>query len=48
MARAMKDSGVEWIGEIPEGWECKKLKFCSQFVQQKYDDKSDISLPYSG
>lgn len=20
MARAMKDSGVEWIGEIPEGW----------------------------
>ncbi|MDX2248973.1 MAG: restriction endonuclease subunit S [Bacteroidia bacterium] len=23
----MKDSGVEWIGEIPEGWEVKKLKF---------------------
>jgi type I restriction enzyme, S subunit len=22
-----KDSGVEWIGEIPEGWEVKKLKF---------------------
>jgi type I restriction enzyme S subunit len=22
----MKDSGVEWIGEIPEGWEKKKLK----------------------
>ena len=22
----MKDSGVEWIGEIPEGWEVKKLK----------------------
>lgn len=21
MARAMKDSGIEWIGEIPEGWE---------------------------
>ncbi len=21
-----KDSGVEWIGEIPEGWEVKKLK----------------------
>ncbi|MDO4973313.1 MAG: restriction endonuclease subunit S [Eubacteriales bacterium] len=20
MARAMKDSGIEWIGEIPEGW----------------------------
>ena len=23
----MKDSGVEWIGEVPEGWEVKKLKF---------------------
>jgi len=22
----MKDSGVEWIGEIPESWEIKKLK----------------------
>lgn len=48
MARVMNDSGIEWIGEIPEGWECKKLKFCSQFVQQKYDDMSDNSLPYIG
>lgn len=23
----MKDSGVEWIGEVPEGWEVRKLKF---------------------
>ncbi len=23
----MKDSGVEWIGEIPEHWEIKKLKY---------------------
>ncbi len=23
----MKDSGVEWIGEIPEGWELKRLKY---------------------
>jgi len=22
-----KESGVEWLGEIPEGWEIKKLKF---------------------
>ena len=26
MARAMKDSGIEWIGEIPEGWEVDKTK----------------------
>lgn len=25
MARKMKDSGIEWIGEIPEGWETKRL-----------------------
>ena len=25
----MKDSGVEWIGEIPEGWEVKKVKHIS-------------------
>ena len=23
----MKDSGIDWIGKIPEGWEVKKLKF---------------------
>lgn len=23
----LKDSGVEWIGEIPEGWEVKKIKY---------------------
>jgi type I restriction enzyme S subunit len=23
----LKDSGVKWIGEIPEGWEVKKLKY---------------------
>lgn len=22
----MKDSGVEWIGEVPEGWEVKRIK----------------------
>jgi len=27
MARAMKDSGVEWIGEIPEGWETVRFKY---------------------
>ena len=26
MARKMKDSGIEWIGEIPEGWEVVPVK----------------------
>ncbi|MCG4586054.1 restriction endonuclease subunit S, partial [Anaerosalibacter bizertensis] len=26
MTRAMKDSGIDWIGEIPEGWKIQNLK----------------------
>ena len=29
---AMKDSGVEWLGEIPEHWEVKKLKYIGQAI----------------
>ena len=25
--RAMKDSGIEWIGEIPQDWEVEKIKY---------------------
>jgi len=27
----LKDSGIEWIGKIPEGWDVKKLKFYFNF-----------------
>ena len=30
--RKMRDSGVEWIGEIPEGWEVKPLKYSLKSV----------------
>ena len=26
----MKDSGVEWIGEVPEGWDCRRLRFIGE------------------
>jgi type I restriction enzyme S subunit len=29
---AMKDSGVEWIGEVPEHWKVSKLKYESEVV----------------
>lgn len=29
--RKMKDSGIEWIGEIPEGWEITRLKHLADF-----------------
>ena len=30
--RQMKDSGIEWIGEIPESWNCRKIKYCFSLV----------------
>ncbi len=45
----MKDSGVEWIGEIPEGWEVKKLKYCLngklKYGANESGIEYDISLP---
>lgn len=35
MAREMKDSGVEWIGEIPRDWEVVKLKTYFSFEKGK-------------
>jgi type I restriction enzyme, S subunit len=32
----MKDSGVEWIGEIPSGWEVKKLNHICSKVRNGY------------
>ncbi|MDP0589949.1 MAG: restriction endonuclease subunit S [Candidatus Endonucleobacter bathymodioli] len=31
----MIDSGVEWLGEIPEGWEVKKLKYALSLQTEK-------------
>lgn len=31
----MKDSGMEWLGEIPEHWEVKRLKYISKIVLGK-------------
>ena len=39
----LKDSGVEWIGEIPEHWNIIKLKNCSNIINDKKDfaDETD-------
>ncbi|GAB1419504.1 hypothetical protein MASR2M12_22690 [Bacteroidales bacterium] len=29
----MKDSGIEWLGEIPEHWEVKKIGHCGKIVR---------------
>lgn len=38
MARKMKDSGIEWIGEIPEGWEVAPVRSCFDEVRTKNTD----------
>ena len=30
--REMKDSGVEWIGEIPRNWNITKMKYIGQYI----------------
>lgn len=30
MTRKMKDSGIEWIGEIPEDWKLSKIKYVTK------------------
>lgn len=39
MSREMKDSGVEWIGEIPKDWKVKKLKRIGKFSSSGIDKK---------
>ena len=38
MARKMRDSGVEWIGEVPEGWE---VNLIGTFYSQRSEKVSD-------
>jgi len=35
----LKDSGIEWIGEIPEGWEVRRLKFIALVRPSNVDKK---------
>lgn len=37
----MKDSGIEWLGEIPEHWEVKRLKYVSMVQPSNVDKKSN-------
>jgi type I restriction enzyme S subunit len=42
-----KDSGVEWIGKIPEHWEVKRLKYVANLVSDKMLSKGN-PLNYIG
>lgn len=42
----MKDSGIEWLGDIPEHWEVKKLKYVSNIKTGEKDtiDREDNGI----
>ena len=37
----MKDSGVEWLGEVPEGWEVRRLKRNLYLLTEKTDRRDN-------
>ncbi len=47
-ASGWKDSGVEWIGEIPEGWEVKRLKNVSTYNDEILNENTpdDFEFEY--
>ena len=38
----MKDSGVEWLGEVPEHWKESKIKFVSDLINEKTSEKTNV------
>ena len=49
--RVMKDSGIEWIGEIPQGWRVGKVKhsydvILGKMLQSNQKKETDELLPY--
>lgn len=51
MSRKMKDSGIEWIGDIPQHWETIKYKYVlnkRKEILKEYTDEDVLSLTLRG
>lgn len=50
--RQMKDSGIAWVGEIPQDWRITKVKYCFSNVKEivggKVDNYERLSLTMNG
>ncbi|MFM6005360.1 MAG: restriction endonuclease subunit S, partial [Sphaerospermopsis kisseleviana] len=44
---SMKDSGIEWLGDIPKHWQQKRFKFAVYLINNKIEAE-DSNLPYMG
>ena len=46
--RPMKDSGIEWIGEIPKEWDCKKVKYVTSISRGIFNHRPRNDERYYG
>jgi len=42
----IKDSGVEWIGKIPKGWEVKRLKYVAKINPKSLPENTNPNLEF--
>ena len=45
---AMKDSGVPWLGEVPDHWEVRRLKHAAQLIMGQSPSSADCSSDQIG
>ena len=46
--RPLKDSGIEWIGEIPKEWDCKKVKYVTSISRGIFNHRPRNDERYYG
>lgn len=46
--RPMKDSGIEWIGDIPKEWDCKKVKYVTSISRGIFNHRPRNDEKYYG
>lgn len=44
----MKDSGIDWIGQVPQGWGVKPLKYLIKFKNGYAFDSKNITMEQTG
>ena len=47
MARAMKDSGIPWVGDIPESWNCKRIKYLASYNDEVLEESTSDDYEFS-
>ena len=46
MAREMKDSGITWVGDIPESWESKRLKYLLTYNDETLGESTEPDFEF--